>query len=80
MTLIDFLTKAAPEMAKVKSVLEEVIRQYPDLAGSLQPIVDGLDNPVAPENLAALAAVIPAELLNIGRGQLDPRKHPGDVV
>jgi hypothetical protein len=80
MTLIDFLTKAAPEMAKVKAVLQEAIRQYPDLAGSLQPIVDALDNPVAPENLAALAAVIPVELLNIGRGQIDPRRHPGDVV
>lgn len=80
MTLLDLLAKAAPEMAKVKAVLTEAIRQYPDLAPSLQPILDGLDNPVSPESLVALAAVLPAELLAIGRGQIDPRRHPGDSV
>lgn len=80
MTLLDLLVRAAPEMAKVKAVLEEAVRQYPELESSLRPIIQSLDNPVSPESLAALAAVLPGELLNIARGRIDPRDHPGDAV
>jgi hypothetical protein len=80
MTILDILVKAAPSMAGVKQVLRDAIARFPELAPSLQPIIDSLDNPVSPENIAALAAVLPGELLNIARLQLDPRKHPGDVV
>lgn len=80
MTLLEILVKAGGESKKLIDMLEWVKAEVPDLAGTASDILERLDAPLAPSNIANVAVATFPELVNIAQGKLDPRKHPGDVV
>lgn len=80
MKLFDALDKAGAKVADLKKILSWVAENAPDLAEKAEALAAQLDSPISPEALAELGAAIPGELLNISRGQLDPRNHPGDAI
>lgn len=80
MKLLDGLEKAGAKVADLKHILDWVAANAPDLAEKANALADQLNAPISAENLAALGAAIPGELLNIAQGELEPRNHPGDAI
>ena len=80
MTILDLLTAAAGAEFPLRAVLEAAKKEAPDLAPQIDAIETALDASVAPENLLALAAALPAELLDILKGHLAPTPHAGDAT
>lgn len=84
MRLIDIIQKLLGQSAGNVTALEALLRRIaaaaPDFADEANAWIAALGTAVTPENLAALGAAIPGELLNIVQGKLDPRPHAGDGV
>lgn len=80
MTLLDILTKAGLAAEHVIALLEQAAISAPDLAPSINDLILKLQTVVDPANLAALAASLPAEVLEIAKGHLNPKSHPSDLA
>ena len=80
MTILDILTKAGLASAGIIALLEQVAVELPDLAPQLQELILKLEAAVAPEALVALAASLPAEIMNIAQGKIIPANHPSDAA
>ena len=81
MTLLDIITKwAGISGSKLIEFLEAAAAAAPDLAPKAEEWIDALKAAGSPENLVALASVLPAEIANIAQGKLDPRDHPSDDI
>jgi len=81
MTLLDLLLKAAGLPA---DTLTALITAGGNAAPDLKPLADEwiarLGEAVSSDNLALLAAALPAELADIVHGNLSPRRHPSDAA
>ena len=64
--------------------LIEFLKKAGDASPDLKPTADKwigvLQNAALPANLLLVATLIPAELLNIGSGKIDPRDSPSNAV
>ena len=81
MTLLDLLIKAAGAPAGKLVVLLNLVKQEaPDLAPKVDEVLAMLASAITPDNLVAVASQLPAEIANILKGDLDPRKNPSDLA
>ena len=78
-TAIALLNKIANGAGDViKKLLADTIASSPDLAATLQPILDELNADITPQSVAALVAVLPAEVVDLLKLHFEARTHPGD--
>jgi len=80
MTLLELLQKLAAGLPNLVAVLTEAGDRAPDLKPTLDAWIAALESAVTPENFAALAGALPAELLDIARGKISPHDHPSDDI
>jgi hypothetical protein len=78
--VLDILEKAGMAAGELVDLLEMLAERYPDLADAIREKIVQLETAVLPENLAALGAAIPGELLNIVKGKIEPKDHPADLA
>lgn len=88
LSILAGLQEASKNLAAVKARLEYVRAglehaktQFPDLTATLDAQIAEIDaklaaiSAVSPESILALAGVLPAEVVNIVHGHIDPRDH-----
>jgi hypothetical protein len=66
--------------AEILNFLERLKILAPDMAAEIDFWLVALQTPLGAENLAAIAKVLPGEIVNIFKGQIDPRDHPSDGI
>lgn len=78
MTVADFLKLLGFASEALADLLRAIAVKVPELAETAEALVAKLNEPLTMENMAAVLAVIPQELVNVVKGQIDPRQHPSD--
>lgn len=76
MTVADFLKLLGFAADALADLLRAIALKVPELAGTAEALIAKLNEPLTAENMAAVLAIIPQELINIVKGKLDPRDHP----
>ena len=75
--VLNLLLKPAPE-------LESLLGKLGDYAPALKPEADAaisaLNSAIGQDNLAAVAAALPGEVIDIAHGKLHPADHPSDLA
>lgn len=78
MTVADFLKLLGFASDALADFLRAVALKVPELAATVEELIAKLNEPLTAENMAAVLAILPQELINVVKGQLDPRNHPSD--
>jgi len=78
MNVAEFLKLIGFSAEALADFLRAIAIKVPELATTVEEWIAKLNEPLTAENLAAVLAVLPTELLAILRGQLEPRQHPSD--
>lgn len=68
---------ASPNLIRVDIVLKAIAAKYPDAAEELAPIIAALEKPVDP---VELGTSVVGEGWEILKGNIAPRRHPGDAI
>jgi hypothetical protein len=81
MNALAILSMAAGRPAEqIIAFLERLKLLAPDMAAEIDFWLAALATPLGAENLAAIAKVIPGEIVNIFKGQIAPRDHPDSGI
>ena len=80
MTILELISRWAGASGDLVALLTAAGNAAPDLKPKADEWIDKLGAAVSPENLANLAAALPAEAADILRGHLNPKDHPSDAI
>jgi hypothetical protein len=80
MTIFDLIKKATGGHVDLETLMRHLASQYPDIAPQINDALFKLQQNLTDANLLAVAMALPAELLNIAHGKIQPRRHPSDAV
>lgn len=80
MTILQILEKAGFAVGGFVALLEKAAIAAPDLAPAIHTKIAQLNAVAEAQALVDLAQTLPAELVNIGKGKLDPRDHPSSAA
>lgn len=80
MTGLEILQAAKLAADKIKAFVESAIAANPDLAPAGESLLAELNAAITADGLVALAEKLPAQIANIGHGQLDPRDSPSNAA
>ena len=78
MTILQWLQKAGLAVPTLEAFIDKAAAAAPDLAPEAAVLKTALEAAISPENLAALGAAIPGELLAIAQGHITHTPHAGD--
>ena len=80
MTVLQALQKLFSGADDLAAFLAKIATDFPDLAPKAQEFITALSAAASPANLAALGSSIPAELLKLAHGDVDPRDNPSNSI